>query len=682
MARDPYRYFRIEARELLEQLGRGVLDLEKGADMAPQGPPLVPRLLRLTHTLKGAARVVRQGDIADQAHAIEDLLAPLRDAAPGPQREPIDAMLARLDRIGALLAELGPAAAPDATADAGAGAPVADAAPPPLLRPELSELDALLEGVAQTHAQLAALRRQVLPLQEARALAEQLDAHPTPAARVPAERLRALLERLERGLAAPLEQMDRELRQVRDAAEQLRLVPAAALFAPLERLVRDTAKAQGKSAALHHRGAAVRLDATVLAALQAPLLQLVRNAVVHGIESEGQRVALGKPAAGRVTLAVERQGRRVVFRCSDDGAGVDLDAVRRAAQRKGWLGTATQEHDGPALLQLLLRGGLSTAASVTEAAGRGVGLDVVREALERLGGEVSVRSSTGQGTEISLAVPLSLASLEALVVDADGASAAIPLDAVHRTVRLETQHIARSAQGDSIVHEGEVLPFVSLSRLLGRSTPNRGARFASAVIVAGAGGRAAIGVDRLLGAASVVLRALPALALSTAVVAGASLDVDGQPQLVLDPDGLVSAATSAASSAGAAEAQAAAPRAPVLVIDDSLTTRMLEQSILESAGYAVHTAASAEQGLVQARRQRYALFLVDVEMPGMDGFGFIETVRADPALREVPAMLVTSRGSAEDRRRGQQAGAQGYIVKGEFAQDDFLRRVRQLVGGA
>jgi two-component system chemotaxis sensor kinase CheA len=172
-----------------------------------------------------------------------------------------------------------------------------------------------------------------------------------------------------------------------------------------------------------------------------------------------------------------------------------------------------------------------------------------------------------------------------------------------------------------------------------------------------------------------VLRPLPAFAPAHPAVAGASLDVEGRPQLVLDPDGLVRTAQGASVSPPVAEPA----RKPVLVVDDSLTTRMLEQSILESAGYQVHAAVSAEDGLEQARRQRYALFLVDVEMPGMDGFTFIERTQADPVLREVPAILVTSRNSPEDLRRGEQVGARGYIVKSEFAQADFLRRVQELV---
>jgi len=682
MAKDAYKYFRVEARELLEQLGQGVLDLEKQGGTAQA---LVPRLLRLAHTLKGAARVVKQPEIADWAHAVEDALAPWREATENVPRECIDRVLARLDQMSAQVATLLP------VSDAMSAGP-AQALPEEAvrtLRTDVAEMDGLLDGIAQTHAQIAALRRSGERIAGAGVLARRLldqlaprrsldNARPrsaTQKSQALAEELQTLVGGLGQGLVSAIDQVDRELRQLRDAAEQLRLISAGALFTTLERSARDAAQTQGKRVLFEARGGEVRLDAQVMGAVQGALLQAVRNAVAHGIESPGVRQAAGKPPEGRITLAVTRRGRHVVFSCGDDGAGVDLDAVRRSAQRKGLLAASTDSLGVDALLQLLLRGGLSTAGAVTEVAGRGIGLDVVRETAERLGGEVSVRTAAGRGTTLELRVPLSLAALDALVVETAGTAVAIPLEAVRRTLRLAPQDIARSAQGDTMIYEGRVIPCVALSRLLDGPAPASARRHSSVVIVEGAGALAAVGVDRLLAPAKLVLRPLPELAPASPLVAGASLDVEGNPQLVLDAEALVLAA----QCAGAPMLPAKTARVPVLLVDDSLTTRMLEQSILESAGYEVHAAVSGEEALEQARRQPYALFLVDVEMPGMDGFTFIERTRADPALRDVPAMLVTSRSSAEDRQRGRDVGAQAYVVKSEFAQGEFLERVRQLV---
>jgi two-component system chemotaxis sensor kinase CheA len=284
---------------------------------------------------------------------------------------------------------------------------------------------------------------------------------------------------------------------------------------------------------------------------------------------------------------------------------------------------------------------------------------------------------------LEICVPVSLSSVAALEVDVAGTIAAIPLDAVRQTLRLADPDIARGGERDSIVHRGKAIPFLGLRSVLRKSVlrtkdvAGSKRRFWSVVVVEAPSGMAAVGVDRLLGTASVVMRTLPSMSVADIVVLGVSLNVEGNPQLVLDPEGLVTMA-----SRGRAPVSEAAPakRSPILVIDDSLTTRMLEQSILESAGYEVEAATSAEEGLEKARGKQYALFLVDVEMPGMDGFEFVSRTRADARLSKVPAILVTSRNATEDRRRGEAAGARAYIVKGEFDQGYLLRMTRELVG--
>jgi two-component system chemotaxis sensor kinase CheA len=275
-------------------------------------------------------------------------------------------------------------------------------------------------------------------------------------------------------------------------------------------------------------------------------------------------------------------------------------------------------------------------------------------------------------------VPVTLAAVDALMVEAGGRTVAIPLDAVKRTVRIAIGDLAQSAQGASMLFEGRVIPFAPLERAWRRVTETReGARAWSAVVIEGANALAAVGVERLRGTRNVIVRPLPGLTPSDPIIGGASLDAEGHPQLVLDPQGLVESVCRSGSSLAAVRS----PRAAILVIDDSLTTRMLEQSILESAGYEVDLATSGEDALAQAHQRRYALFLVDVEMPGMDGFTFIERAGADAELRDIPAILVTSRGSPEDRQRGQSVGARAYIVKGEFDQGELLGAIRLLVGG-
>jgi two-component system chemotaxis sensor kinase CheA len=449
------------------------------------------------------------------------------------------------------------------------------------------------------------------------------------------------------------------------------------MFNTLERVARDAAQKLDRRLRFTSSGGDVRLDAAVLTLVQQALIQAVRNAVAHGVEPEAQRVSAGKDGQARVTVSVERRGNRVGFSCHDDGAGIDLEAVRRTAERRGALPANGSALTAEAAAALLLSGGISTSSAVTDIAGRGVGLDVVRDIATRLGGELRLQTQTGQGTTLELLVPVSLSSLDALIVEAAGRTVAIPLECVRRTARVAAADLARSADGASLAFDGEVVPFTTLERTLGME---RGASSASgawsAVVVKGARSMAAIGVERLRGTENVLLRALPDFTPADKVVAGVALDAQGNPRLVLDADGLVEHAGRGLGAAGSD----ATPVAPILVVDDSLTTRMLEQSILESAGYEVELASSAEEGLAKARDRRYALFLVDVEMPGMDGFDFVERTRADPALRATPAILVTSRSSAEDRQRGRRAGASAYVVKSEFEQTQLLEQIRSLVG--
>ncbi|HTL15697.1 MAG TPA: response regulator [Patescibacteria group bacterium] len=685
MSADPYKYFRVEGRELLEHLGKGVLDLEKGVSA-----DLVARLLRLAHTLKGAARVVKQPGIADQAHAIEGILSPFRAATSPLPRSQIDAILGCLDIAGAQLTALALAETAEIQPLGTDGLKTEELFQ--TVRTDMVELDALLEGIAETHVRLGALRKHVSAMDQTRRLVNRLseqiavphtkdflnrDAEIVQANTQPlVEELKVHFASLEHNIVSGVDLIDRELRQARDSAERLRLVPVGSLFTSLERTARDTAQTLGRKVVFEGRGGEIRLDAHMLNVIQSALLQIIRNAVAHGIESESDRKAAGKMPEGQVLIEVTRRGRRVLFTCSDDGRGVDLEAVRQVLQRQGALPAEIKQLNTDELLHRLLKGGVSTAGVITEVSGRGIGLDVVRETAVQLGGEATAQTTAGIGTRVELVVPMSLASVEALVVETGSSAVAIPLEAVRQILRVRPDEIAHSPNGDSIIHNGKSAPFAFLSRLLVIPTKfGRNSGPWSAVVVAGDQGMAVIGVERLLGIANVVLRPLPALSPAHAVVAGASLDADGTPQLVLDPDALIAAA---GRSTAAAE-QWAPLRKPILVIDDSLTTRMLEQSILESAGYDVDVAMSGEEALEKAHRKQYALFLCDVEMPGMDGFTFIEKTRADPGLRSVPAILVTSRASRADRERGELAGARAYIVKSEFEQKDLLKRIHNLV---
>lgn len=640
MTKDPYRYFRVEARELLEGLTQGVLELDRGS----AAPDLIARLLRFAHTLKGAARVVKQREIAERAHAIEDILSAHRESGQPLQQAQTSECLRLLDDVALRVKELEP------VTDDQPMVAVRDAAGQPLetLRVDVAEMDSLLRAVTEASVQVETVRAGIATVMNHRDVANEL-----------------------------LDPLAAGIREIQDVAHRLRLTPVRTAFPSLERAVRDAANALGKHVEFQSTGGDVRLDISVLAPVRDALMHVVRNAVTHGIEVDTARRAAGKPPKGRIHLHVERRGSSVAFVCTDDGHGVDIEAVRKAAVARGLVTAAAAPLlSRDRVIAMLLSGGLSTSTSVTELSGRGIGLDVARETTARLKGVLSLHSEPGQGATVEMVVPVSIVSMQALVVEAAGTLAAIPIDAIRETLRIRDADVARTANGDSILHGENAIPFVQLVHILDPGATARGTRVWSAIILRAGLRSVAVGVDRLHGTSHVVMRPLPDLVAADPSIAGASLDAQGNPQLVLDPAGLVAAAE---QSRGASTGETVTPRAPVLVIDDSLTTRMLEQSILESAGYEVDIAVSAEDALIKARVRRYGLFIVDVEMPGMSGFEFVAETRADAALRDTPAILVTSRNAPEDRWRGQQVGASAYIVKSEFNQEILLATIRTLV---
>ncbi|WP_305788915.1 hybrid sensor histidine kinase/response regulator [Symbioplanes lichenis] len=685
MSQDPLRYFRVEARELVDQISAGVLDLDQQSGTEP-----VARLLRFAHTLKGAARVVRQQEIADRAHAFEEVLVPHRDEDAPLAAEELRELLRLNDEIESYVAALEPRAEPPAPPP-----PVVEPVPepPPEPRPEpaapaargaTADVDELLDAIGEAHARFAPLRTRGASMERlhrtAESLVDQLRVGRAPAetTRATAARLATDLRTLGRQLTDTVEQVERELDEVRGRAERLRLVPASSIFTALHRAVRDAADAEGRRVRFEGRGGDLRMDPQVLTLASGALLHVVRNAVVHGLEDESTRLAAGKPAEGQVVVTVERRGRYAAFKCTDDGRGFDLAAVRRTAEARGLLTPGSPDPGEAVLLDLVLHGGISTRSTVDEVSGRGIGLDVARDVADQLGGDVTVRSDRGHGSTVELVLPLALLALHGLVVEAAGTVATVPLDAVRTCLRLEPDQAAAAAVTGKLAHDGTALPFLPLARALYARTEvlDTGSP-GVAVVVAADGVAVAVGVDRLTGTSTLVLRPLPELAPAAPVIGGVSMDLDGNPQLVLDAQGLV--AEAARPGTGVAPPQKAPERLPILVVDDSLTTRMLERSILESAGYEVDLAASGEEGLEKARAREYMLFLTDIDMPGIDGFTFVAQTRADPQLAHVPAILVSSRASAEDRARGAAAGAGAYVVKGEFNQEELLAHIRRLV---
>jgi len=674
-------YFRIEAEELVDGLGRGLLELEREPDRAD----VLARCFRLAHTLKGAARIAQHDAVGELAHAIEDALGPFRDAQEPVDKGCVSDLLQVLERIRRELGRSGARATPKLT---GASAGPAAAPPGPAeevldtVRVATADMDLLLEHLSEADGQLGLLRRAAESVARARRLAASLARgaarlQPAQPAQPALDELDALLTGVSQELQLALDGIGPELVQARARAASLRLVPASAIFGQLELAVREDAQVLGKRVDFETSGGDVRVEGQILAVVRESLLQQIHNAVDHGVEPEAERRAAGKPERGRVAVRVEQRGLRIAFQCQDDGRGMDPDGLRRGAVERG-LVTAEEAAalDPRAVFRLAFHAGLSTRGVVTQVSGRGVGLDIVRAAAARLWADISVDSEVGQGTTVLLEVPVSTTSLLALRVAAGSRPALLPLAAVRASLHLAPGAIIRRPARDAVLYEGEALPLVPLALLLGAPEPAEPAEPGAAVVVQAGKTRIALGVNRVLGAMDILIRPLPPGAGVQPAIAGAAFDAEGRLIPVLEPAVLLDLALAAPPAGAAPEPRRARP---ILVIDDSLTTRVLEQSILEAAGYEVDLASSAEEALTRARERRYGLFIVDVEMPGVNGFEFTAATRADPELRQVPVIMVTSLATPAHRRRGAEAGAAAYFAKSEFDHGRFLEKVAELV---
>jgi two-component system chemotaxis sensor kinase CheA len=494
----------------------------------------------------------------------------------------------------------------------------------------------------------------------------------------------ALLEELKRDPSTLGEYRDlvRSLNELQELALRARMVPVMTLAPRLRRAVRDLARETGKQVRFETRGEDAEIDRGVLDRLADPLLHLVRNAVDHGIEPPEERRALGKPLEGTVRLHAMQLGSEVVIAVSDDGRGIDVTRVRAAASRSD---SAAMEMDDESALYLIFRSGLSTATRVTGVSGRGVGLDAVRASLNAVRGRIEVRSDPGIGTEFRIAVPITMATLRCLVVNSAGQAYAIPLHSVRAVLRTEAASAATVGGRAMTMFDGRPVPISSLASVLGTGNGSDG----PAVVISGLTRSHALRVDQLVDQRDVVVKGLGELIPRLPAVAGAGVEPDGSILLVLEAAGLIERARRAEGvvhihprqGAGLAP-EATPPRdaATVLVVDDALTVRELQRSIFEHAGYRVQVAANGEEALARMAEERPDLVLTDVEMPTMDGFTLTERIRAHPDLASVPVIILTSRGSDESRRRGLEAGADGYIVKSGFDQTALLSAVERLLG--
>ncbi len=492
--------------------------------------------------------------------------------------------------------------------------------------------------------------------------------------------------RLERGmqrLSADLQGDRRLLDQVAGPIDheirRVRMLPFAEACEGLDRAARDVAAAGAKNVELVIEGHDIELDRSVLDGLKDGLLHLVRNAVDHGIEQVEERAVAGKPRLARVTISARRNGARVEVRVADDGRGLDLARIRAKLERQGM---AVPE-DPASLARAIFTPGFSTASVVTAVSGRGVGLDVVKNAVEAMRGTVDIDSTPGRGTTFILTVPLTLTSVRALLAAVGGRVFAIEAEQVLRVLRVAVDDLHAVEGRDMLLVDDRPVPVSRLVEVLEVNEPTAppGAML-TVVVLEVRGRRVAVVVDEVQAEREIVIRTLGRRLRRVAHVGGATILPDGQVGLVLNAAELVQRAMQGARAGRlAADAAPAAEGAArrLLVVDDSVTIRTLVKSILEAAGYDVMAAPDGAEAWAMLLEKGADLVVSDVEMPRMDGFTLTETIRASPRFRRLPVILVTAMESEADKARGLAAGADAYRVKSGFDQSDLLATIRQLL---
>lgn len=698
---------------------------------------LLKELNRIAHSMKGAARAVGFSLVETIAHYMEDIFQQARERGHGIAPNVADALYDGLDVIqramnrqendAETVARVVQAleALVLAQQDTAAPEPAPVVLPPTeevalipseeTLRVSVRKLDQLMGEVSELlvvkmrgdlrHKRLNDLRQRLHRWQrDWRAvrtayirLARRLNNAPA----AWAEDLGALLRFLEANQRA-LAHVTRELNALhqmlsadqltltsltdtlQDHVSGLRMMPFETLFGALQRVTRDTARDLHKQAELVLQGGHVEIDKLVLDALKDPLLHLLRNALDHGIEPPDARVAAQKPAQGRIVIQAEGRGNELQIRISDDGRGIDIDKVRRRAATQGLLTAAEADAlDETGAIALLFQSGFTTSDSVTTYSGRGLGMDIVKERVEALRGRISVSSTRGQGTTVSLSVPVSLTRLRCILLRVGGEEYAIPSIMVARMLLVPRDERFTARGVPMITLNNRPTPVTALSELL--DTPPAPPADNARILVLQTNERTvALEVDDLYNELELVLKPLGRELANAPFVAGAALLGSGEVVLVLDAHDLMRKASGDRMPRQRrllTPAQSAPRRVRVLIVDDSITTRTLEKNILEAAGFVVSVATDGVEAwaMLQDADALPDVLISDVEMPRMNGLDLTQRVKGDPRTRNLPVILLTSLSKPEQREAGLRVGADAYLVKSRFDQNELLQTLQSVL---
>lgn len=723
-------------QDRLQAIQLGVLELEK-----PEANKASEELSRDLHTMKGEARMLGLSAIGQLAHAAEDVLKAHLDRKIE-AKSATDLLLNACDAVADLLENLeaakegndasqamalrlsqaagtpvpplrpgsarvstavrpkglAPVVSPNGADGVPAGRSVADGeravvgATDRTIRVTVETLDALglLAGDLLVDSARAGLRADDLPglfsrfsrlvdhlirLGEASVLAED------------GRRRLALLEsdlhllrddafRFVREHADGLNTLHGNLTQLADHVSEARLVPLSSVFEAFPRAVRDLAQAQGKRIELVVENSNAGVDRTMIADVRDALVHLIRNAVDHGIEAPEARTAIGKDPAGRLVIRARADGDLLAVQVEDDGRGIDPQRLREAAVQRRMLTQAQAMllTDREAT-DLVFRAGLSTREEVNDVSGRGVGMDVVRRKVEALGGSVSVNSRIGQGTTVSLRLAQSLALMRVLLVRLGDDIYGMPAADVEAVARFRPEDRLEAMGTVAVMHRGQPVAMAALGPLLGL---NGGPRFERppCVVVRHGEGRAALVVDGFVDEREVAVKPVGGDFMKGApFITGSAALEDGRMAVLLHVPDLMAEVRKLARPASEPQAS---KRLRVLLVDDSPIARATESALVRALGHNVEEAQDGEDGWARLQSTKYDLVLTDVQMPRLDGFALTRRIKQTPEFAMLPVVILSSLASPEDKRRGLDAGADAYLIKGELGVETLSLTIDRL----
>jgi len=694
---DPiFNIFREETREHLKQLEQGFLELDTDANLTERAR-IVAKLFRHAHNLKGDARALDLDGQQQAATQLEETLEQLRDDPAAIDAESIEKGLSEFDLLQQEFEQW------ESTFLTEASAASEEQGAPPVEPSEMEQLveDSALslstsawgEDVQTVRVSSERLDRMLNLVGEVRVL-QRSSSEMQRQLRNLRSRLDDLTRQLEGEVRLDLESLFNQVRRVEttlhhhetreqvlmqsleDDVSAARLLPLTLLADSLRRPIRDLAKSLGKNVHYHVDVGEILLDKAVIESLRAPLMHLMRNAIDHGIENPQTRLTCGKPTQGLIHFRAGRRGGKVMIQISDDGAGPDFDKIRQQLLSRKLLSEA--EIQGLSLEQLsewLFHPGFSTT-EVGDISGRGVGLDVVRDALQRIQGRIELDSHRGIGTTFTLVLPVTLSTIRVLTVWCLGQCFGLPSSSILKTGRVKVSEL-RSIKGTPVLqYEGEPIRWVTLADLLqlGRPRTPTESQYETYVVIRKESRTLAVRIDRIEEEREVLLKSLSFPLSGMPGVLGGTIRPDGSVQLVLDVS--LNQIRRVSSRSGVFEI-ATSPKIPkILVVDDSPTTRAILRNVLAAAGYQVRTAIDGIDALEKLHAELPDLVVCDFEMPRLNG---VDLTRQIKAKWNLPVILVTGREKEHHRREGLEAGADAYVIKSSFQGESLLDVVRQLI---